>query len=188
MNAQPTTTAVPVVRDKNGKIRCRHNRVRCVCKECGGSLICRHLQRRDRCDKCGGSEICKHGRQRSSCKEHECGSYEVWARQLLRGARKRARDKGLSCGLDTKWVAEQLSKGCPIFEVPFDPTGTITGNPFAASVDRFYADQGYTKENSFVISFLGNTIKNKATTEQVIAVAEWMKQIEAQKELERRKQ
>ena len=49
--------------------KCKHDRERSKCKECGGSSICKHDRQRNICKECGGSSICEHDIQRISCKQ-----------------------------------------------------------------------------------------------------------------------
>jgi hypothetical protein len=51
------------------KTKCKHNRQRSLCKDCGGSSICEHNKQRSTCKECGGTSICEHNRQRYKCKE-----------------------------------------------------------------------------------------------------------------------
>ena len=54
---------------------CEHDRIKSRCKECGGSEICEHDRRKSQCRECGGSEICEHDRRKSQCRE--CGGSEI---------------------------------------------------------------------------------------------------------------
>ena len=54
---------------------CEHNRQKSICKECMGSQICEHNKRRSICKECGGSKICKHNRQKSQCKDCDPQGY-----------------------------------------------------------------------------------------------------------------
>ena len=41
-------------------IKCKHNKRKSQCKDCGGSAICKHNKRKSQCKDCGGSAICKN--------------------------------------------------------------------------------------------------------------------------------
>lgn len=56
-----------VVRDKFGKILCKHGRYRRKCKSCGGAGICHHGRLRNRCRDCHGAGICPHNRRIDQC-------------------------------------------------------------------------------------------------------------------------
>ncbi len=123
-------------------------------------------------------KLCEHGKHRKYCRD--CGGLKVWAQNLLSAAQSRARRDGLPCDLDVEWIAERLEQGCPIFKFPFSATNSNKGDRSTSpSIDKFYPHLGYTKENSFMISFFANSIKTNATTEQVFAVANWMQFVEA---------
>ena len=42
------------LKNKQWQYRCKHNRQRSTCKDCGGGSICEHGRRRSRCKECGG--------------------------------------------------------------------------------------------------------------------------------------
>ena len=124
---------------------------------------------------------CPHARRRGQC--IDCGGFSTWARLLVGVSKQRARRDNLSHDLDKAWIVDQLKLGCPVFKVPFDSSGARTEfKPFAASIDRYDASKGYTRDNVFVISLLANMIKTSATTAQVRTVYKWMKQIDIQNE------
>ncbi len=51
------------------KRKCKHNRQKSICKECGGGSICEHNKRKSTCKECGGGSICEHNKMKSNCKE-----------------------------------------------------------------------------------------------------------------------
>ena len=61
-------------------LRCPHDRIKYICKNCEGSKICSHNKRKSQCRDCGGGSICSHNKQKSNCKQcngdkyycHEC--------------------------------------------------------------------------------------------------------------------
>ena len=67
--------------DKN---KCKHQKRKNVCFECGGVGICEHQKRRSRCKDCRGSEICQHQKQKSTCKDCGGGSICEHLRQRSR--------------------------------------------------------------------------------------------------------
>lgn len=161
--------------DCKGSAICEHSKRRTNCVECGGGSICEHSRVRTVCRECSGGSICIHDKKRSSCKE--CGPYKCWARQLYYSAKQRAKKANLDFGLDIDWIIERLKEGCPVLKVPFNTIATKT-NKLSATIDKFYPEKGYTKENSFVISHRANSIKSNASTEEVKAVFNWMKKVE----------
>ena len=53
------------------RLRCKHDKRKDLCKECGGSAFCKHGKHKSRCKECGGSAFCKHDKRKDLCKE--CG-------------------------------------------------------------------------------------------------------------------
>lgn len=64
---------------------------------------------------------------------------------------------------------------CPVFGTKFSyKRGEYTnGIDYKPSLDRLDPKQGYTVENTKVISWLANRIKSNANAQQVQAVAAW---------------
>lgn len=70
----PKTSALGgVSKKKRGK--CKHNRERRLCKECGGWALCEHNRRKSHCKDCRGTAMCIHQRQKTQCKE--CGGSAI---------------------------------------------------------------------------------------------------------------
>jgi hypothetical protein len=63
------------VRWDGKRLRCQHDQVQSVCKECGGSQICEHNRRRHVCRDCKGSQICEHNKVRNKCRD--CGGGSI---------------------------------------------------------------------------------------------------------------
>lgn len=63
------------LKEKRETYKCKHNKPRNHCKECGGSSLCNHGRQKSQCKECGGKSICEHNRQRSGCKE--CGGSNI---------------------------------------------------------------------------------------------------------------
>jgi hypothetical protein len=104
----------------------------------------------------------------------ECGGFKVLAKLRQHGARQRARRLGLSFDLTVNDVLELIGDGiCPVLGTPYDMTLHRQGAA-STSLDRFFPELGYTKQNCFVISNLANMIKSNANSEQVRRVADWM--------------
>lgn len=154
---------------------CSHGRRHHRCVECMGAQICEHRKDRRGCKACKGTAICNHGVNKAVCRE--CGGVEVWARILGANAKRRAKAEGLPYAISQSWIVARLQEGCPVFRLPFILTHSKGGFDLSASIDKFDAAQGYTEENSFVLSTLANRIKNSATAMQVKRVAEWMQEV-----------
>lgn len=57
----------------------------------------------------------------------------------------------------------QIPADCPVLHTPLMRDGVLVGNP---SLDRIDSNGGYTPENTRVISWRANTLKNNATREE----------------------
>lgn len=88
---------------------------------------------------------------------------------LLRGARARAKKKGLEFSLEYKDLAP-LPEVCPISGRPM-----LCGTPDAASLDRVDNSKGYTRDNVRVISKRMNGLKRDLTAVEVAALLQYMR-------------
>lgn len=70
--------ALGASKKKRGK--CKHDRERRLCKECGGWALCEHNRRKSHCKDCRGSAICQHDRQKTQCKD--CGGSAICKHKL----------------------------------------------------------------------------------------------------------
>ena len=86
---------------------------------------------------------------------------------LLRGAKQRAKIKGLEFNIDISDI--ELPNVCPLLEIPLisscrEENSTIDN---AYSIDRIDSNKGYIKGNVWVISYKANRIKNNASLEEL---------------------
>lgn len=94
--------------------------------------------------------------------------------QLLRGARHRAKKKGLP--FDLKPIDIFVPALCPVLGIPLHTRAGKSGyHDNAPTIDRFAPDLGYVKGNVAVISARANRIKVDATLQELDAVAAWMR-------------
>lgn len=93
--------------------------------------------------------------------------------RLMWAARKRAKVKGLDFNLDETDIV--IPTHCPILGIPLERS-QVRGIPriHTASLDRKDNTKGYIKGNVEVISWLANTMKNSATTEQLVTFSKEM--------------
>lgn len=86
------------------------------------------------------------------------------ARALLDGARKSARRRGQVVEITREWIAERIGAGvCQATGHAFDLRRPSRGrsNPMAPSLDRIDPDQGYTEENTRVVVWALNAMRNE---------------------------
>jgi hypothetical protein len=88
---------------------------------------------------------------------------------LLSGARERAKSKGLEYNLKPEDIT--IPKKCPILGIPLKRnTGSNKHSENSPSLDRFDSNKGYTKENTRVISYRANKLKNDGTVDEFIKI------------------
>lgn len=92
-------------------------------------------------------------------------------KHMLIAAKKRAKDSGMD--FDLKVEDLFVPQICPILGIPLS-TGNLTKEKQSPSLDRLDNSKGYTKENSWVISSLSNTMKNDASFEELVLFAKWI--------------
>ena len=94
--------------------------------------------------------------------------------ELLKGARQRAKKKGLPFNITLDDV--RVPKLCPVLGIPlYVGEGVLhKGSP---TLDRFVPELGYVQGNVNVISSLANTIKSNASWLEALTVSNWMKRI-----------
>jgi hypothetical protein len=89
---------------------------------------------------------------------------------LVHQARARARKKGLPFNLEG---TVDIPDFCPILNIPLFK-GIKKHGPNSPSLDQIVAGNGYTKDNSQVISYKANTMKTDASPEELIRFANWV--------------
>jgi hypothetical protein len=97
--------------------------------------------------------------------------------QLLRGAKSRAKIKGIKFSItvnDIDW-----SEICPVFGFPmtYGGNGKKTPDRNAASLDRVDNSLGYVPGNVIVISHRANALKRDASLEELEALVKWLKSV-----------
>ena len=105
-------------------------------------------------------------------------SFDSHLTAILGTLRWRAKRKGLPFALthdDLKAVWPKDDR-CPVLGIPMQRQfGRQGGHPNSPSIDRINPAAGYVPGNIAVMSYLANRIKTDGTSDQVAAVAAWMK-------------
>jgi hypothetical protein len=86
---------------------------------------------------------------------------------LLRGAKQRAKIKGIEFTIDVSDI--ELPDYCPLLEIPMhvNSRNGVSNLDDSYSLDRIDSSKGYIKGNVWVISRRANVIKNNATLEEL---------------------
>lgn len=96
-------------------------------------------------------------------------------RFMLYDAKQRATRQGVPFNIQTEDIV--FPSHCPVLGIPLIVSDkVITDN--SPTLDKFIPELGYVKGNVSVISFKANTMKQKATSDEVYKLYLWMKQKE----------
>lgn len=97
-----------------------------------------------------------------------------WAVDKWNNLKTRAAKDGILMNLTAEDLlqAMPLDRMCPVFNRPFVFEGHSPDN---ASIDKLVPELGYVRGNIRIISRRANTIKQDATVEELLRVAEWVK-------------
>ena len=111
-------------------------------------------------------------------RERRRGEEVYVLRQLLKGAKARAKAKGLPFDLTMEWLETMVISHCPITLEPIDWTRdqVVAGKPGqnSPSIDKNKPELGYVQANCAIVSFRGNTIKNNGTIDEHRRVVQYM--------------
>lgn len=100
------------------------------------------------------------------------GTLKGWLTYVLKGSKRRAKEKGLEHNLTKEWLLENLPEKCPVFNIELVFGGERYNSP---SLDRVDNHKGYTIDNVRIISNKANTLKSNATIEELEAIVRYMK-------------
>ena len=109
----------------------------------------------------------KRGRERY---RKTIGTLEGCAKNLLRGAKQRAKKKTIPFDLTLSWIREKLSsKKCEVTSLPFCFDGGK--HPFGPTIERVIPEKGYTRENCKLVIWAYNAAKGCGTHDHVLTMA-----------------
>lgn len=151
-------------------------KVRC---ECGKEWWIRadYFGKIKSCRSCAQKRIAtKHGYTRASKYRSDGPSLE-YTYQLYHSAKKRAAVKGIEFTLELEDVPQPID--CPVFGFGLDwssrkESGNKRPRYNAPSLDRLDPCLGYTKNNTVVISYMANVMKNNGSASEHELVAIWL--------------
>lgn len=142
-----------------------------TCIKCGETKPDSEFYRRH--NEC---KICTITRTNADSKRRrQADPIREWAVNVLAGIRIRSRKFDIPFDLTLEVLIEMASETpvCPIFGVPlqYGLKGRRGYHPYSPSVDRVVPTLGYVRTNVIIISNRANTIKNNATPEELMLVA-----------------
>lgn len=126
---------------------------------------------RDRSRPDGISERCKKCRNKYNKNAEEA---KIWfnthiENHMLAMAKQRSRKHGVPCDLTLADI--KIPESCPLLGITLF-RGSRMSNNNAASLDRIDPTKGYTKDNVWIISKRANLIKNNASLDELLAIAQ----------------
>lgn len=127
---------------------------------------------RVQCKEC--ARVCSRGNYRRLKKSNP---RLLKAGEMTDKARRKAKVENLPFNIDINDVLATFGDKCPVLGITYNLTAPVLEDA-SPTLDKFYAHKGYVKGNVTVLSRLANMIKSKASTEQVEAVAKWMRAFE----------
>lgn len=116
-------------------------------------------------------------------RKSEAGHYQRYERnawrRIIERMKLRAREKGIPFDdtINIDFMVSICPTHCPILGIELKRAGRDTNRQSSPSVDRLDPRAGYTRSNIIVVSNLANTIRNAATTDQIIAVGQFYKKL-----------
>lgn len=108
-----------------------------------------------------------HARNRNYAKEYRLKNIEKF---MVKEAKKRALKKDLPFNITEEDIL--IPEFCPILNVKLERCGNQN---YAPSLDRLIPELGYVKGNVAVISHRANVLKNNMSIDEIIKMAEWIK-------------
>lgn len=125
----------------------------------------------------GLSYDCKDCRSKYNT-EHSHESAKRWrdkdrVKSMFLSTRTRARQKGLDFNLEIEDII--IPELCPVLGIPLVFSDKCTIN--TPTIDRIVNTEGYTKENSIVISWRANILKKDASIDELLKISNYYKQI-----------
>ena len=175
-----------------------------VCRVCGESKPLTNYSRRTwksgnggyqgACQQCVYAKRLRHWAANPDIRERDRqainashkrvrSTLDGWCRYMACSLRKRAKATGLPCDITEHDIRSAFPADgrCPVLgtELIFGPHGS-RGKRTNASVDRLRPDLGYIRGNIAVVSMRANSIKQDATSVEILAVGAWVRRMEEQ--------
>src|SRR5882672_4627793 len=152
---------------------------RTICKSC--CLLYSKEWRKKNPDKMCAQSKLWYARHPDLAREQARNRYMKDPEKLLvRLAKKRASEKGFPFSLSPSDIT--IPEFCPLLGIPLGRNQKNSGAS-SPSLDRIIPSLGYTPQNTWVISWRANTIKNDATPEELHKIVQAVDKIIAERGL-----
>jgi len=134
------------------------------------------------CKKCNGKYRVANKERIAEQKRAYYRTSKGIAKQLFDKARYRARKQSIVFELDYDWVLGQVQQvlECPVRKVKF-VTGDKTFHNNSRTLDRAQPSLGYTRENTCLVSFKANLVKNNGSLQDLKLLICYLHKIKAMK-------
>jgi hypothetical protein len=98
-----------------------------------------------------------------------------WPKIILYSARKNSKTDGMECTISADDIV--VPDYCPVFGFPLERGRDAQKKGTSASIDRIDNSKGYIPGNVVIVSLKVNRIKNNATVDEIIQVADFYKKL-----------
>lgn len=105
-------------------------------------------------------------------------SKDSHVKAIFANRKSKAKSNGVVFDITYEYALSIAPDVCPVLNISFswcEARGKLGPGDNSPSLDRFAPELGYIQGNVYWISHLANRIKSNFNTEQVCAVANWMK-------------
>lgn len=122
---------------------------------------------------CGLDSRCRQCHQERTGKPppHRLDHSSVNARRLYHSAKARSKEKGIPFTITPADI--RIPERCPLLDtVLAQSLGSSGPSPNSPTLDRIDSTKGYEPGNVWVVSYRANAIKNDATLEELLSIAE----------------
>ena len=126
---------------------------------------------KDKCDPC--CHIIEYEREKEKMEDPEKGEEYYLRKVILRAAKRRSKKKNLEFNLTLGDLVKLKNNTCPILGHEILYRSGID-NKRSASLDRIDPNKGYVLGNVKIVSFEGNTLKNRNDYKTSINVVKYM--------------
>lgn len=140
----------------------------------GGCLDCEKISR-DKNYKLAKESGYSRGKQDYDRKKrNSLNSKDPWLKEALIRCRFRAKRDNCKCVITINSLRKLAVDYCPVLGLKLDYSlGNKIARENSPSVDKINPNLGYTKNNTIIISFKANTIKQNASSFELMKVAEF---------------
>lgn len=117
------------------------------------------------------AEYRKKNRERIKEKYDKRKNARPWA-NLVKGAKQRARKKGIEFSLTEEWASKNFTGRCSVTGIEFSSCSDKGPTMRSGSIDRIDSSKGYTDDNCRFVINAFNSLKGEGSDTDALAIAE----------------